>query len=340
MEIAGEHHPAAGLAVARAYHALLRASPGLWGELYRAPWARAVLRGVRSAYLNLGGAARMKRGVRRSGAGVVVCPQASVAAVLSEARRRGDLEIPVVSVLTDWAVHPFWADPPADLVLAPDEEAAAELRRLGAPAVLVTGIPVHPAFAKPPSRAEARRALALPESAPVALLSGGGKGLGGLDRAASALLSASPRARLLVLCGANDRLRASLARRADAGERLRVFGPQPPAVVASLTAAADVHVGKPGGLSAAESLAMGLPMVLARPLPGQETGNAARLTALGAAVLAETPELAGELAAELLGDRTRLSALADRARAAGRPDAAAAAARAASCVLDRGLRAG
>ncbi|UPT75812.1 MAG: hypothetical protein M0D55_09135 [Elusimicrobiota bacterium] len=131
MEIAGDHHPAAGLGVARAYHGLLRAAPGFYGALYRGAWARSVLRAVRSSYLSLGGARRLREGVRRSGASVVVCPQAAVAAVLSEARRRGELDVPVVAVLTDFAAHPFWTDPPADLVLAPTQEAAAVLARRG-----------------------------------------------------------------------------------------------------------------------------------------------------------------------------------------------------------------
>ena len=117
--------------------------------------------------------------MRRSGAQVVVCPQATVAAVLSEARRRGELDIPVVSVLTDYGVHPFWADPPADLILAPDDTAVDALAALGVPRERLqsTGIPIHPAFQSRPSREEARRALALPSAAPVALLSGGERDL-------------------------------------------------------------------------------------------------------------------------------------------------------------------
>ncbi|MDD5304221.1 MAG: hypothetical protein PHS14_14065 [Elusimicrobia bacterium] len=328
IEIAADHHPAAGLAVARGYHGLLRAAPGLYGAVYRSPWAREVLRAVRGAYLSLGGARRLREGVRRSGAAVVVCPQAAVAAVLAEARRRGDLDIPVVSVLTDYGVHPFWADPPADLILAPDGAAVDALAALGVPRARLraTGIPVHPAFDSLPSREEARRSLALPSAAPVALMSGGGKGLGGIDRAAAALLAASPRARLLVLCGANDRLRAALSSRREAGARLRVFGPQPPELVAAMMAAADVHVGKPGGLSAAESLAALLPMVLTLPLPGQEEANARRLLALGAAVDGGPPERAARIAATLLLDPAALLKLRAAASGAGRSGSAARAA--------------
>lgn len=314
VEVAGEHHPGAGTAVARGYHGLLRASPAAWDALYKGAWVRSVLRAVRGAYLAFGGGARLRRGVERRGADLVVCPQAAVAAVFAEARVRGHLEVPVVSVLTDYAVHPFWASPPSDLTFAPDDAAAAELERLGVPsaALRVAGIPIHPAFARLPRRAEARALLGLPSSAPVVLLSGGAKGLGGLGAQAEALLARAPGAMVLALCGVNERLRRAL------GGRVRAFGPQPPAFVAALMAAADLHLCKPGGLSVAESLAAGLPLVLCPALGGQESENARRLERRGAAVPG-----GGAAAAALLADRARLGLLRARAAAAGRPRAAA-----------------
>jgi len=266
----------------------------------------------------------MRAGVLGRGADLVVCPQAAVAAVLAAARERGELDVPVVSVLTDFGAHPFWADPAADLVIAPGPEAAAELERLGVPRsrIRAAGLPVHPAFAAAPSRAEARRALALPASAPVALVSGGSKGLGGVDETAAELLRASPRATVLALCGANDRLRRALSARREAGGRLRVFGPQPPAMVAALLAASDVHAGKPGGMTSAESLAAGVPMVLSRPLPGQEDGNARHLLRAGAALTGGTPAQTARVCAAVLDDRPRLAELAANAARAGRPEAA------------------
>ncbi|MFI5362103.1 MAG: hypothetical protein ACHQ49_09055, partial [Elusimicrobiota bacterium] len=278
----------------------------------------------RGAYLGLGGARRLRAGVRRAGADLVVCPQAAVAAVLGEARRRGEQDGPVVSVLTDFGAHPFWADPPADLLLAPTAAAAAELAAFGArrESVRVIGMPIHSAFGAAPSRSEARRALALPPSAPVILVSGGSKGLGGVDRTAAALLDACPRAVVLALCGVNDGLLRVLSSRREAGARLRAFGPQPPAMIAALLAAADLHAGKPGGLTAGESLAVGTPMVLPRPLPGQEEGNARHLLAVGAAEAGGSPAETALRCASLLADRPRLAGLAASARRAGRPHAA------------------
>jgi processive 1,2-diacylglycerol beta-glucosyltransferase len=169
----------------------------------------------------------------------------------------------------------------------------------------------------------------------VALVSGGSHGHGALDRAASALLRACPRARVLALCGSNDRLRRALSARAEAGARLRAFGPQPPALVALMLAASDVHLGKPGGLTAAESLALGVPMVLARPLPGQEEANARHLLASGAAVAAGSADEAARAAAALLADPPRLARLRAAALRAARPRAAADAIAAVVSLLDR-----
>ncbi len=79
---------------------------------------------------------------------------------------------------------------------------------------------------------------------------------------------------------------------------------------------------KPGGVTAAESLVAGVPLVLLPPLPGQEVENAAWLTARGAALGAATAREAGLRAALLLDDGRRIASLTAAALCAGRPDAA------------------
>lgn len=287
VEVAGGHHPRAGQAVARGYHALLRSFPGVFGRLYRSPSAHAVLRAIRSSYLAMGGASRLLRGVRRERPDLIVCPQASVSAVFAAARRRGELDVPVAGVVTDYTVHPFWLDPAPDFLVVPDES----LRPAGVPSA-ACGIPVADVFSRPPSKAEARAALGLPAAAPVVLLSGGSKGLGPLAAEAERLLS-EPRVIVLALCGNNARLFRRLAGR----ERLRAFGPQPQAMVATLLAAADLHVTKPGGVSCAETLAAGTPLRLLPALPGQEQENAAWLAGHPGAA---RPAAAADAAAALL----------------------------------------
>ena len=51
-----------------------------------------------------------------------------------------------------------------------------------------------------------------------------------------------------------------------------------------LMTAADLFVGKPGGLTTSEVLAKGVPMVVINPIPGQEERNSDHLLEQGAAI--------------------------------------------------------
>ncbi len=86
--------------------------------------------------------------------------------------------------------------------------------------------------------------------------------------------------------------------------------------------AADVFVTKPGGLSTAEALAARKPIVLLKPLPGQEERNVRVLTEWGVAIRARTTaELPNALTA-ILTDSLRRERMVQAAGQHGRPDAA------------------
>jgi processive 1,2-diacylglycerol beta-glucosyltransferase len=96
-----------------------------------------------------------------------------------------------------------------------------------------------------------------------------------------------------------------------------------------LMAAADLLVGKPGGLTTAEAAARGLPMVLLRPIPGQEERNADVLVQAGAAIRCGEPFAAGQTAATLVGQSQVMADMRHGARLFGKPRSARAAAEAA-----------
>ncbi len=87
--------------------------------------------------------------------------------------------------------------------------------------------------------------------------------------------------------------------------------------------AADAAVTKPGGLTVAEALACGLPLVIVNPIPGQETRNSDYVLERGAGIKVNITRLLGRRASELLADAARLTGLRAAARATGRPHAAA-----------------
>jgi processive 1,2-diacylglycerol beta-glucosyltransferase len=153
------------------------------------------------------------------------------------------------------------------------------------------------------------------------MITGGSRGLGRIAEAAQALLSALPLARLLVVCGANTVLYDQLRDFGRAQPRLSLFGALDVERMRALMGATDLLVGKAGGVTSAECLALGLPMVVLDPLAGQEQRNARFLTNAGAAVTVGEPS-ALPRAIESLLRSSGLEGLRAAARALGRPEAA------------------
>ena len=100
-------------------------------------------------------------------------------------------------------------------------------------------------------------------------------------------------------------------------------------------AAADLAVSKPGGLTASELLATGVPLVALCPIPGQEQANCDLLVQKGAAVLAGSADEAGAQVRVLLGDPAALNHMREAARRLGRPGSARAAAREVLGLVER-----
>src|SRR5437667_12908647 len=88
-------------------------------------------------------------------------------------------------------------------------------------------------------------------------------------------------------------------------------------------AAADLMVGKPGGLTTSEALARALPMALIEPIPGQEERNADHLLEAGAAIRCNNLPASAWKIAKLLDDTSRMEKMRKSAEQRARPDAAA-----------------
>ena len=137
---------------------------------------------------------------------VIVSTYPGATEVLGRLRQAGRVAVPCVSAVTDLAALRWWAHPGIDRHLIIHEESRAEVLRvagLGADVCHVRGLS-RPEFDAPPARDAARAALGLPPDGPVVLVSGGGWGVGDLERAARVVLSV-PGALAVCLCGTNER---------------------------------------------------------------------------------------------------------------------------------------
>src|SRR6266851_4557523 len=88
-----------------------------------------------------------------------------------------------------------------------------------------------------------------------------------------------------------------------------------------LMAVSDLIITKPGGLTTSEALAMGKPLLIINPIPGQEAANSDFLLERGAAAKVNRVEDLPYRLEQLLGTR-KLAEMAKAAKALGRPAAA------------------
>jgi len=85
---------------------------------------------------------------------------------------------------------------------------------------------------------------------------------------------------------------------------------------------ATLFIGKPGGLTASEAMAAGVPMVISSPIPGQEERNSDYLLENGVAIKVNDLTIVAYKIGRLLDDPERLQRMRASARRLGRPDAA------------------
>jgi processive 1,2-diacylglycerol beta-glucosyltransferase len=85
---------------------------------------------------------------------------------------------------------------------------------------------------------------------------------------------------------------------------------------------ASLLISKPGGVTSAEAMALGVPMLLIRPLPGQETGNTDVLVRHGAAVHIRHDREVEPMVTALMTNGKLLGMMGERAVALGQPAAA------------------
>ncbi len=254
----------------------------------------------------------------------VVCTHAFPSGAMAEYKRSYADAPPVVAIVTDFAVHGFWVHPNIDRYVVANESLSDALTTRGVARhqISVTGIPIRPEFAPGSEpRAALRERLDLPPDRKVALLMGGGLGIAPLERMLAALSSVRAPLAAVVVAGRNSRIERRLMRAAEAVaypvRALRFVDN-----VYDYMHAADVLVTKPGGLSTAEALVAQIPMVLCKPLPGQEERNARVLVDAGAALRARRIDELPQAIDAVLSDATRRSSLVAAARRLGRPNAA------------------
>ncbi len=214
---------------------------------------------------------------------------------MSHLRQRTGLRLPTFTVLTDYVLHSRWIHDETDRYFVATEELGRELSDAGVreEAIRVSGIPIRPAFSDGALRDRIREREAADRAGKYVLVMAGAYGVSGeAGKLTQELLKAEGYSVLLV-CGKNAKLEERMRLKFGGESRVRVFGFVER--IERLMAKASCMITKAGGITLSEAASIGLPVVVYRPIPGQELGNALYWERQGRLTIARDP---GELQAQ------------------------------------------
>jgi processive 1,2-diacylglycerol beta-glucosyltransferase len=310
---------------ADSYFPLVEHHAALWGYLYERSDRRKLdskLDQLRIAIERLN-TKKLIDTLREVNPDHVICTHFLPAELFSRWRRKKTFQKPVWVVLTDFDVHMLWVHRYLSGYCAANEEVAWRLRDrgVGEGSTHVTGIPIMPAFGKQLSRTECARKLGVHPEKLTLLLMSGGAGVGGIHRLAQRLLGIEHDFQLIALAGKNAKLLSEL-QKVSSNHPGRMIPVGYTTTIEQVMAVGDLAITKSGGLTTSECLAVGLPMVVFPPIPGQEERNADFLLEHGAALKAHDEAGLEFRIKSLLRDPLKLNTMRRNALALAKPNAA------------------
>lgn len=270
------------------YISLVKYAPSIYRDFYYltdnssiSPWWQR--------RINRLGFTHMGRYLRNNPPQIVVSLFSVPAGVASELKERELHNIPLATVITDHVAHNQWVHPYTDLYLVPSPPVKEELieRGISQDRVEVTGIPIDPAFGQQWNKRALRHKLGLKEDLFTVLVLGGAFGnWGGMRRICTRLATFPLPIQVVIITGKDFKMKEKLSPIADEAccpMYIQGFVDDMPAWMGT----ADILISKAGGITVSEAMASELPLLIYRPIPGQEEANVRYLVSEGAATAAD-----------------------------------------------------
>lgn len=309
------------------YIDLVRSAPTLLGWFYESqdePWKTEKMR-LMLDRMNTG---PLVRQIKKFKPDITICTHFLPAEILAHLIKRGKVETQLATVITDYYAHAMWLSRLINHYFVANEESRVQLENIGFPTerITVSGIPIDPVFCEPKERGALRAKQGLRDDIPMLLVSAGALGVSSAGRIVDVLSQLSMPVQIVAICGRNEKLRQDVIDQIN-----RHPEPVPHLtfkVLGYITEmdewmkSADLYIGKPGGLTTAESMSCGLPMVIYQPIPGQEERNSDYLLENGAAVKCNQLSTMAYKVDLLLRNPERMAKMRRRALDLSHPDAA------------------
>jgi len=206
-------------------------------------------------------------------------------------RTLGSEHKPYFIVVTDLvSTHVFWYNDNATLTMVPTKEAKQRGLDIGLSddRIHVVGQPIADKFRRSSVEKEKlREKLGWPKDRIIALMVGGGEGMGPIEDTVRAVDQAGLNLTMAIIAGRNEALKEGLE---QAGFQMDTIVYGFVDNMPDLMNAADIILTKAGPGTISEAFTAGLPIILYSHMPGQEEGNVDYVVEKGAGVWVPYPE--------------------------------------------------
>lgn len=260
------------------YGFMINYTPWLWGFVFYLTSFGPLypLTNLVHSFMNRLNASRLRKFLINADADYIISTHFLPSQIAASLVRNKRIKSKVITVITDFGVHPFWIHFGTDIYIASCDATRRLLISKGIreDRVKDLGIPIDSKFLKIQEKELLYSKFNIQKNKFTALVVTGSFGIGPIEKIVESL---HKDVQLLVVCAKNKGLFHRLKRKNY--PNVRVFGFVDN--IEELMAVSDVVITKPGGLTIAELLARQLFPIFIYPIPGQETTNARVLEACG-----------------------------------------------------------
>lgn len=204
-----------------------------------------------------------------------------VVSVIGYLKENGLIDIPFVSIVTDYEAHKTYINQYVDAYITGSNHTNQTLEKQGIPKykTFSYGIPIKAEFLNNPSTNN------LGERPFQILLMAGSLGLRGMKKALKNIVNIRGNYHIVVVCGNSKELKMSIEKEyLDLIETKKVTLHGFTNDIPNIMQNSDIIITKPGGLTVSEAIAKRLPMIIPYYIPGQEKENLNFLVNQGAAI--------------------------------------------------------
>ncbi|MED4586213.1 glycosyltransferase [Brevibacillus choshinensis] len=301
------------------YMNLLRLSPKMWGRIYHNTEKSRFF--DMNVLMNKLLANKLKKLINSVQPDAFIATHPFASCMLSVLKGRNDWKEPIYTIITDYTIHPSWINHHINYYFIGHEQLyyLVDLYRQDHQKFIPMGIPIMRKFRLPLDGEQIRRKLGLQTEQKSIILSGGGLGLGSMEKVLDGLEEIDMPIKAFILTGSNEKLFRKVSNRKYRHEVV------PLKFVNNFheyLETADLIVTKSGGLTSAEVMSKRVPMIIYNPLPGQEERNSHFLLNNGCAVHANLSEQLIYFIEELLHSPSKVDYMRRMAHKISKPDAA------------------